>query len=207
VVEASPAPASEAWVDLVLEPTPSSKTTDQWEDLVLEPAKIPIPRPRPTVARTAKPAAKPVAKAPATAARRGTTSAAQGDGATTRWWIVAVAVVLLAIVAIANRPGRGHAPVPRDVLGVWTTDFWKYEDQTLEVLPDTVVLTLDEMVEGRFPITKVETGDAGRETAVTLSYRAANGEERVLDFLADRDPTTALRFRAHTGLIWVRPTP
>jgi hypothetical protein len=63
------------------------------------------------------------------------------------------------------------------------------------------------MVEGRFPITKVETGDAGRETAVTLSYRAANGEERVLDFLADRDPTTALRFRAHTGLIWVRPTP
>jgi hypothetical protein len=42
---------------------------------------------------------------------------------------------------------------------------------------------------------------------VTLSYRVQNGEERVLDFLADRDPTTALRFRAHSGLFWVRPTP
>jgi hypothetical protein len=93
------------------------------------------------------------------------------------------------------------------VLGVWTTDFWKYDHQTLELLPDTVVLTLDAMEEGRYPITKVETVDAGRETAVKMSYRLRTGEERELDFLADRDPTTALRFRAHSGLIWVRPTP
>lgn len=216
VVEELPTPAPEAWVDLVLEPTPSTKTTDEWVDQVLEPAKIPLPRPRPVAARAAKPNAKPVAKAAAkapAAARRASAPAAKGGSASantvaeTRWWIVAVAMILVVIVAIANRPSRGHAPLPPGVMGVWTTNFWKYDHQTLELLPDTVVLTLDAMEEGRFPITKVETMDAGQETAVTVSYRVGSGEERVLDFLADQDPTTALRFRAHSGLVWVRPTP
>ena len=72
------------------------------------------------------------------------------------------------------------------------------------ILRDTVVLTLDAPDEGRYPITAVETRDGDREIAVKITYRNSRGDEKVLDFLADKDPTTALRFRAHSGLVWVK---
>lgn len=219
VVEPEPQPTADPqpWVDLVLEPTPSTKTTDEWVDQVLEPVKIPLPKPRPQAVRSAtavaKPAVKSVAKTAPAAVKRTNAPATRpagaptSDAAPTRWWLVAVAFLLVAFLAFANRPAKGHAPLPAELLGVWTTDFWKYEKQTLELLPDTVVLTLDGPEERRYPITKVETADAGRETAVKVTYRLRAGDEKELDFLADRDPTTALRFRAHSGLVWVRYTP
>ena len=212
----------DTWVDLFLETTPPARKTDQWVDLVLEPTRIPPPRPRPAVARVVKArdaqarvaparvspvrAAQPtipagVKKVSAPPSRPPVTAAP----APTRWWLVVLALLLAGGLAIVNRPGRPHAPLPAGVLGLWTTEFWKYEKQTLELLPDTVVLTLDGPEERRYPITRVETTPAGRETAVKIAYRLATGDERELDFLADQDPTTALRFRAHTGLVWTRP--
>lgn len=209
------------YVDAFLEPSTTPKSADEWVDQVLEPTKPSVRSSRargastnltPTgvkgVAKTvAKPVAKPVAKAAAGKTEKTTVTAArvpeQRRG--TRWWLVAPVFLVAAVLLYLNRPGRGHAPVPVGVLGTWTTAFWLYENQTLEIKADTVVATLDEPEEGRFPITKVETNDAGREVAVKITYRNPDGEEKVLDFLADKDPTTALRFRAHTGLVWVKP--
>jgi hypothetical protein len=219
-IDDEPRPEPEPWVDLVLEPTPrTAKSTDEWVDQVLEPTKIPLPartsRPRPSRSTSKTPAksvertsAKPVPKAAAKAAPVPKTATRAPDIAPvsgTRWWLVAPVFPVLAAVLFLNRPGQQHAPVPAGALGTWTTAFWLYEHQTLEIKADTVVATLDEPEEGRYPITKVETTDAGRETSVKISYRTPAGDEKVLDFLADKDPTTALRFRAHSGLVWVRP--
>jgi hypothetical protein len=122
----------------------------------------------------------------------------------TRWWLVAPLLLVAALVLYFSRSGGSSGPVPVGVIGTWTTSFWMYEHQTLEITRDSVFLTLDEPEEGRFPITKVEVSDAGREEAVKLTYRTTTGTERTLDFFADRDPTTALRFRANSALVWVR---
>jgi len=124
--------------------------------------------------------------------------------ATSRWWVALPVALLLALLLFVSRQGTSHAPVPVGVLGTWTTAYWLYENQTLEIKPDTIVATLDETEEGRFPITKVETTDTGRELAVKISYQNARGDDKVIDFLADKDPTTALRFGSPTGLVWVR---
>jgi hypothetical protein len=219
-IDDEPRPEPEPWVDLVLEPTPrTAKSTDEWVDQVLEPAKIPLPartsRPRPPRSASRTPA-KSVEKTSAKLAPKAAVKAAPVPKAATRapdiapvsgtrWWLVAPVFLVLAAVLFLNRPGQKHAPVPAGALGTWTTAFWLYEHQTLEIKADTVVATLDEPEEGRYPITKVETTDAGRETSVKISYRTPAGDEKVLDFLADKDPTTALRFRAHSGLVWVRP--
>ena len=113
-------------------------------------------------------------------------------------------LLVLAVVFPGSRLVRKHAPVPVGVLGTWTTAFWLYEHQTLEIKPDTIVATLDDSDEGRFPITKVETSEADRELAVKITYQNARGNEKVIDFVADRGPTTALRFRSHAGLVWVK---
>ena len=215
------APADE-WVERILGSTPGQpKPAEGWVDQVLEPTKAAIsPRPRTQAGRSAvRPAAKPVPKAaPKTAPKAAPKPVAKAASATlgsvgkspsdaasaTRWWMLLPVFLVLAVVLLVNRPGKTHAPVPDGVLGTWTTAFWLYEHQTLEIKPDTIVATLDETDEGRFPITKVETSDAGRELAVKITYQDAHGDEKAIDFLADKDPTTALRFRAHTGLVWVR---
>lgn len=218
-IDDEPRPEPEPWVDLVLEPTSrATRSTDEWVDQVLEPTKLPLPS-RPTRSRPAKSAtrtpsksiertsAKPAAKATARTVPTSKAAARAPEIAPvsgTRWWLVAPVFLMLAAVLFMNRPGQRHAPVPAGALGTWTTAFWLYEHQTLEIKADTVVATLDEPEEGRYPITKVETTDAGRETSVKISYRTPAGDEKVLDFLADKDPTTALRFRAHSGLVWVR---
>lgn len=213
-------PPADEWVDLVLAPTPKA------------PASRPRPprggtRPAKS-ASSARPASgkarQPALAAPATpapiAGQRATPGAAgsvvrPGQPAAsrpaapdavpaTRWWLVVPVLVSLAILLWVNRPGQRHAPVPSGVLGTWTTTFWLYENQQLRILRDTVVVTLDEPEEGRYPITTVETADAGRETAVKIGYRLDSGDEKVLDFLADKAPTTSLRFRNHSGLVWVR---
>ncbi len=207
-----PAAPADTWVDLVLEPTPPASKADEWVDQVLEPVKIPIPRPRPTARPATKSAPatakKSTAARPAPSAKpsgKPTTGAPAGGGS--RWWIVAPAIAMLMAVVYMNRPAKGHDPLPAEIVGPWKTDFWRFKQQTLEFLPDTVVLTLTDPVEGRYPITKVETSDAGRETAISVTYRQADGTEKTLDVLADKDPTTALRFRAHEGVIWTRPEP
>lgn len=211
------APADE-WVERILASRPGqAKPAEGWVDQVLEPTKAAIPpRPRTQAGRSAvRPAAKPVPKAAPKAAPKPVTKAASAtpggvgkspnDAASaTRWWMLLPVFLVLAVVLLVNRPGKTHAPVPDGVLGTWTTAFWLYEHQTLEIKPDTIVATLDETDEGRFPITKVETSDAGRELAVKITYQDAHGDEKVIDLLADKDPTTALRFRAHTGLVWVK---
>lgn len=220
------APADE-WVERILKsdprelskaPRPPVTGEDEWVDQVLEPSNTPIPvRPRPRVqpARTsnarstAKPASKSVAKPAPKAAAPGAAPGTAGKPApaaatSTRWWVALPVLLLLAVGLFASRSGRTHAPVPEGVLGTWTTAFWLYEHQTLEIKPDTVVATLDEADEGRYPITKVETVDAGRELSVKITYRNDRGEDKEIDFLADKDPTTALRFRAHSGLVWVK---
>lgn len=116
----------------------------------------------------------------------------------------------LAHVAVVLQPNVGHAPLPPGLLGAWTTTsktttHVRYEKQRLEFLPDTAVLTLDHAWEGRYPILAVETAPAGRETSITITYRDEVGEQR-LAFLADPEPTTALRFREAEGLFWVRPS-
>lgn len=215
VEDDAPAAAADEWVDQILEPAPRTpKQTDEWVDQVLEPTKPSVPpRPRvraeaPRTAVAKSPAAKtPAAKSPAAKSSAAAPVAAKASADTaqvTRWWLVAPVLLVLAVLLFANRPGKSHAPVPEGVLGTWTTAFWLYEHQTLEIKPDTVVATLDDTNEGRFPITKVETTDLGRETAVKISYRNGTGDEKVLDFTADKDPTTALRFRSHSGLVWVR---
>ncbi|GAB1343612.1 hypothetical protein [Gemmatimonas sp.] len=219
-IDDEPRPEPEPWVDLVLEPTSRATTsTDEWVDQVLEPTKLPLPsrpaRSRPPRSATKTPArsaertnakAAPKAAAKAVPVSKSATRAPDiAPVAGTRWWLVAPVFLMLAAVLFMNRPGQRHAPVPAGALGTWTTAFWLYEHQTLEIKADTIVATLDEPEEGRYPITKVETTDAGRETSVKISYRTPAGDEKVLDFLADKDPTTALRFRAHSGLVWVRP--
>ncbi len=207
-----PAAPADTWVDLVLEPTPPAPKADEWVDQVLEPVKIPIPRPRPAARPAAKSAPatakKSTAARPAPSAKpsgKPTTGAPAGGGS--RWWIVAPAIAMLMAVVYMNRPTKGHDPLPAEIVGPWKTDFWRFKQQTLEFLPDTVVLTLTDPVEGRYPITKVETNDAGRETAISVTYRQDDGTEKTLEVLADKDPTTALRFRAHEGVIWTRPEP
>jgi hypothetical protein len=218
-------PADE-WVERVLASSPrQSSGDDEWVDQVLEPSKVaitqrprvrpqaagpaaktapkPAPRPasRPAPTAVAKSAARAAAPRPATATAA---TSALAPAATTRWWLALPLVLVLALVVFVTRQGTSHAPVPAGVLGTWTTAYWLYEHQTLEIKPDTVVATLDDVEEGRFPITKVETADAGRELAVKIFYQNARGDEKEIDFLADKDPTTALRFRSHTGLVWVR---
>lgn len=195
---------------------------EPWVDLVLEPTPLPAAKPRPQVRKAsgksadkrtgktaAKPAAKPAGKArvdspvspkPATAGTPATVVTPRLMG------ILAAGLVAIIIVALLLRPSSGHAPLPEGLLGSWTTMYMRYEGQTLEFLPDTVVLTLDNADEGRYPILAVETAPAGRETSVLVTYRDMFGEKR-LDFLADEEPTTALRFRDPDGLIWVRPKP
>jgi len=217
-------------------PRPAS-SADEWVDLVLEPSKPPVkPRSRPPVRPSARPAearkgftsssakptearkaATPAKVAPAkvgsskTASAKAVPAAAApvtlGTSMTPRTWILGAVLVVLAIVFFANRPSSDHAPVPEGVLGTWTTAFWLYENQTLEIQADTIVATLDEPEEGRYPIVDVVATEEGRETAVQITYRTESGAEKVLDFLADNDPTTALRFRSHSGLVWVRPVP
>jgi hypothetical protein len=204
------------------------KAAAEWVDQVLEPTKVVSPpRPRERAA-TVRPAARAAAKAaPRSSAKAAKSPAAALEAAlnpslaskpaakpsarsasdaapATRWWLVLPVFLVAAVLLFANRPGKKHAPVPEGVLGTWTTAFWLYEHQTLEIKPDTVVATLDETDEGRFPITAVETSDAGRELLVKITYRNDRGDEKVLDFLADKEPTTALRFRAHSGLVWVK---
>jgi hypothetical protein len=211
---------SEPWVDLVLEPTPrTARDTDAWVDQVLEPTRLPLPaRPRrarapatdtPKKGGSAKAGATRAAVRSAPAIRAAESRPASANSAVeasgqTRWWLVAPVLLIVAIVLYMNRPGQRHAPVPAGVLGKWSTTFWAYEYQILEIKADTVVATIDEPEEGRYAITKVETSDAGRETAVTITYRLTSGIEKELEFLADKDPTTALRFRAHSGLVWTR---
>jgi hypothetical protein len=223
VMDDSPA---DEWVERVLASSPrQSSGDDEWVDQVLEPSKVaitqrprvrpqaagpaaktapkPAPRPasRPAPTAVAKSAARAAAPRPATATAA---TSALAPAATTRWWLALPLVLVLALVVFVTRQGTSHAPVPAGVLGTWTTAYWLYEHQTLEIKPDTVVATLDDVEEGRFPITKVETADAGRELAVKIFYQNARGDEKEIDFLADKDPTTALRFRSHTGLVWVR---
>jgi hypothetical protein len=190
----------------------------EWVDQVLEQSKAPIsqrpPRPRPQPARSVskslgKSPAKPAPKAPKIAATRPVASASAtkirpDSAAVTRWWLLMPVLLVLAVVFPGSRLVRKHAPVPVGVLGKWTTAFWLYEHQTIEIKPDTIVATLDDSDEGRFPITKVETAEADRELAVTITYQNARGDEKVIDFVADRGPTTALRFRSHAGLVWVK---
>ena len=223
VLEPTPRKARTAdeWVDQVLEPTklpfpprPSrariAAAKSAKSAKAAKAAKAAAPKTSPTIAAAlatavaataTKATAVPSAKA---AAAKAAAAKAEPSASTTRWWLVAPALLLMSVVLYLNRPGRPHAPLPAGIVGQWTTAFWLYEHQTLEIKPDTVVVTLDEPEEGRYPITRVETSDAGRETAVKISYRLASGDEKVLDFLADRDPTTALRFRAHSGLVWTR---
>jgi hypothetical protein len=205
------------WVDQVLEPTKVSipprprlrpQVTAPVTKTATKPAPKPSPKPalkpaqRPAPAAASKPVAKAAAYRPAAA------SAAKVEvapaNATSRWWVALPVALLLALLLFVSRQGTSHAPVPAGVLGTWTTAYWLYENQTLEIKPDTVVATLDETEEGRFPITKVETTDTGRELAVKISYQNARGDEKEIDFLADKDPTTALRFRSPTGLVWVK---
>lgn len=179
---------------------------DVWVDQVLASApKAPASR-RATpggaggAVRSRPPApSRPAAKSPSPLP-----SPSQAPKPATRWWLVAPVFAGLAMLLWVNRPGQRHAPVPAGLLGTWTTTFWLYENQTMQILRDTVVVTLDEPEMGRYPITTVETADAGRETAVKIGYRLDSGEEKTLDFLADKAPTTALRFRNHSGLVWVR---
>lgn len=205
------------WVDQVLEPTkvsipprprvraeaasPASKTTAK---AATKPAPKPATKPAPKAAPVA--AAKPSAKIAPPRPTPGNTGKAElaPAAAASRWWVALPVTLLLALLFFVSRQGSSHAPVPADVMGTWTTAYWLYEHQTLEIKPDTIVATLDETEEGRFPITKVETTDAGRELAVKISYQNARGEEKEIDFLADKDPATALRFRLPTGLVWVR---
>jgi len=224
----SPQPSGDEWVDQVLEPTkvsipprprlrpqvaaPAARSATRpapkpapkpGANPALKPALKPAPRPVPTAA--ARPVAKPVANAPVSrpAANSGKAEVASAN-ATSRWWVALPVALLLALLLFVSRQGTSHAPVPVGVLGTWTTAYWLYENQTLEIKPDTIVATLDETEEGRFPITKVETTDTGRELAVKISYQNARGDDKVIDFLADKDPTTALRFGSPTGLVWVR---
>lgn len=199
----------------IIEPEP-------WVDLVLEPTPLPAAKPRPqvrkpsgknagksTVKTAGKPAAKPSGKprAESPASPKTAASSTPAPIVTPRLMgIVAAGLVAIITVALLLRPSSGHAPLPEGLLGSWTTMYMRYEGQTLEFLPDTVVLTLDNADEGRYPILAVETAPAGRETSVLITYRDMFGEKR-LDFLADNEPTTALRFRDPDGLIWVRPKP
>ena len=223
-VLASPAPKAsgdDEWVDQVLEPTkvsipPRPRVRPQVTAPAAKTATKPTPKPspklplkpaqRPAPAAAVKPVTKPVANA--AVSRPAAANAAKPElasaNATSRWWVALPVALLLALLLFVSRQGTSHAPVPVGVLGTWTTAYWLYENQTLEITPDTVVATLDDTEEGRFPITKVETTDTGRELAVKISYQNARGDEKVIDFLADKDPTTALRFGSPTGLVWVR---
>jgi hypothetical protein len=225
---ASPAPlpaGDDEWVDQVLEPTkvsipPRPRVRPQVTAPAAKTATKPTPKPspklplkpaqRPAPAAAVKPVAKPAAKPVGNAAVSRPAAANAGKAevasaaAASRWWVALPVALLLALLLFVSRQGTSHAPVPVGVLGTWTTAYWLYENQTLEIKPDTVVATLDDTEEGRFPITKVETTDTGRELAVKISYQNARGEEKVIDFLADKDPTTALRFGSPTGLVWVR---
>ena len=223
---ASPAPqpsGDDEWVDQVLEPTkvsipPRPRVRPQVAATAAKTATKPTPKPspklalkpaqRPAPAAASRPVAKPVAKAPVSRPAAANANAGKVEvaaaNATSRWWVALPVALLLALLLFVSRQGTSHAPVPAGVLGTWTTAYWLYENQTLEIKPDTVVATLDETEEGRFPITKVETTDAGRELAVKIFYRNARGEEKEIDLLADKDPTTALRFRSYTGLVWVK---
>lgn len=208
----------EPWVDLVLEPTPlpaakprpvvsRGATKKDKPGRVRGARSTPksspksSPKSTPKSALKVSPKAVPVADV---AAAGGAPDAAPVVFSRTGKWLIAAGVAAILIAALLFRPSSGHDPLPDDLLGKWTTDFALYEGQTLEFLPDTVVLTLDNAGEGRYPILAVESTPAGAETSYTVRYRDLMGDKR-LDFLTDTDPVTALRFRSPEGLVWVRP--